>query len=75
MAEVAKAMKRTEGAVRQRAKTVGVGLGHHRRPSDARAASGEATSRFRRSSFHTNKFRVIRNAPRHVVYTTKGIVD
>ncbi len=26
--EVAKAMKRTEGAVRQKAKTIGVGLGH-----------------------------------------------
>jgi hypothetical protein len=28
--EVAKAMKRTEGAVRQKAKTIGVGLGHRR---------------------------------------------
>ena len=28
--EVAKAMKRTEGAVRQKAKTVGIGLGHRR---------------------------------------------
>jgi hypothetical protein len=27
---VAKAMKRTEGAVRQKAKTIGVGLGHRR---------------------------------------------
>ena len=30
VAEVAKAMKRTEGAVRQKAKTIGVGLGHRR---------------------------------------------
>jgi hypothetical protein len=29
-AKVAKAMKRTEGAVRQRANTVGIGLGHRR---------------------------------------------
>ena len=29
-AEVAKAMKRTEAAVRQKAKTIGVGLGHRR---------------------------------------------
>jgi hypothetical protein len=28
--EVAKTMKRTEGAVRQKAKTIGVGLGHRR---------------------------------------------
>ena len=28
--EVAKAMKRTETAVRQKAKTIGVGLGHRR---------------------------------------------
>ena len=28
--EVAKAFKRTEGAVRQKAKTLGVGLGHRR---------------------------------------------
>ena len=28
--EVAKAMKRTEAAVRQKAKTIGVGLGHRR---------------------------------------------
>jgi hypothetical protein len=28
--EVAKAMKRTEAAVRQKAKTVGIGLGHRR---------------------------------------------
>jgi hypothetical protein len=28
--EVAKAMKRTEGAVRQKATTIGVGLGHRR---------------------------------------------
>jgi hypothetical protein len=28
--EVAKAMKRTEGAVRQKAKAVGIGLGHRR---------------------------------------------
>ena len=27
-AEVAKAMKRTEAAVRQKAKTIGIGLGH-----------------------------------------------
>jgi hypothetical protein len=30
VAEVAKAMKRTEGAVRQKAKTIGAGLGHRR---------------------------------------------
>jgi hypothetical protein len=30
VAEVAKAMKRTEAAVRQKAKTIGVGLGHRR---------------------------------------------
>jgi len=29
-AEVAKALKRTEGAVRQKAKAIGVGLGHRR---------------------------------------------
>jgi hypothetical protein len=29
-AEVAKALKRTEAAVRQKAKTIGVGLGHRR---------------------------------------------
>jgi hypothetical protein len=29
-AEVAKALKRTEGAVRQKAKTIGLGLGHRR---------------------------------------------
>ena len=29
-AEVAKTLKRTEGAVRQKAKTIGVGLGHRR---------------------------------------------
>ena len=29
-AEVAKAMKRTEAAVRQNAKTIGIGLGHRR---------------------------------------------
>jgi hypothetical protein len=28
--EVAKAMKRTEAAVRQKAKTIGIGLGHRR---------------------------------------------
>jgi hypothetical protein len=28
--DVAKAMKRTEGAVRQKAKTIGIGLGHRR---------------------------------------------
>ena len=28
--EVAKALKRTEGAVRQKAKTIGLGLGHRR---------------------------------------------
>jgi hypothetical protein len=27
---VAKALKRTEGAVRQKAKTIGIGLGHRR---------------------------------------------
>jgi hypothetical protein len=30
VAEVAKAMKRTEAAVRHKAKTIGVGLGHRR---------------------------------------------
>ena len=30
VAEVAKAMKRTEGAVRQKAKTISIGLGHRR---------------------------------------------
>jgi hypothetical protein len=30
VAEVAKALKRTESAVRQKAKTIGVGLGHRR---------------------------------------------
>lgn len=30
VSEVAKAMKRTEGAVRQKAKTIGISLGHHR---------------------------------------------
>jgi hypothetical protein len=30
VAEVAKAMKRTQGAVRQKAKTIGIGLGHRR---------------------------------------------
>ena len=30
VAEVAKAMKRTEGAVRQKAKTIGIGLGQRR---------------------------------------------
>ena len=30
VAEVAKAMKRTEAAVRQKAKTIGIGLGHRR---------------------------------------------
>jgi len=29
-AEVAKSMKRTEAAVRQKAKTIGIGLGHRR---------------------------------------------
>jgi hypothetical protein len=29
-AEVAKALKRTEGAVRQKAKTIGIGLDHRR---------------------------------------------
>ena len=28
--EVAKAMKRTQGAARQKAKTIGIGLGHRR---------------------------------------------
>jgi hypothetical protein len=28
--KVAKAMKRTEGAVRQKAKSIGIGLGHRR---------------------------------------------
>ena len=30
VAKVAKALKRTEGAVRQKAKTIGIGLGHRR---------------------------------------------
>jgi hypothetical protein len=30
VAKVARALKRTEGAVRQKAKTIGVGLGHRR---------------------------------------------
>ena len=30
VAEVAEAMKRTQGAVRQKAKTIGIGLGHRR---------------------------------------------
>jgi hypothetical protein len=30
VAKVAKAMKRTEGAVRQKAKSIGIGLGHRR---------------------------------------------
>ena len=30
VAEVAKAMKQTEGAVRQKAKTIGIGLGQRR---------------------------------------------
>jgi hypothetical protein len=30
VAKVAKAMKRTEGAVRQKAKTIPIGLGHRR---------------------------------------------
>jgi hypothetical protein len=30
VAKVAKAMKRTEGALRQKAKTIGIGLGHRR---------------------------------------------
>ena len=30
VAKVAKAMKRTEGAVRQKAKMIGIGLGHRR---------------------------------------------
>ena len=30
VAQVAKAMKRTEAAVRQKAKTIGIGLGHRR---------------------------------------------
>ena len=30
MVAVAKAMKRTEAAVRQKAKTIGIGLGHRR---------------------------------------------
>ena len=30
VAKVTKAMKRTEGAVRQKAKTIGIGLGHRR---------------------------------------------
>ena len=30
VATVAKAMKRTEGAVRQKAKSIGIGLGHRR---------------------------------------------
>ena len=30
VAKVAKALKRTEGAVRQKAKAIGIGLGHRR---------------------------------------------
>jgi hypothetical protein len=30
VAKVAKAMKRTEGAVRQKANTIGIGIGHRR---------------------------------------------
>jgi hypothetical protein len=30
VAKLAKAMKRTEGAVRQKAKSIGIGLGHRR---------------------------------------------
>jgi hypothetical protein len=30
VSKIAKAMKRTEGAVRQKAKTIGIGIGHHR---------------------------------------------
>jgi hypothetical protein len=30
VAKIAKAMKRTEGAVRQKAKTIGIGIGHRR---------------------------------------------
>ena len=30
VAEVARAMKRTEGALRQKARTIGIGLGHRR---------------------------------------------
>jgi hypothetical protein len=30
VAKIAKAMKRTEGAVRQKATTIGIGLGHRR---------------------------------------------
>jgi hypothetical protein len=30
VSQVAKALKRTEGAVRQKAKTIGIGLGHLR---------------------------------------------
>jgi len=30
VSKIAKAMKRTEGAVRQKAKTIGIGLGHQR---------------------------------------------
>jgi hypothetical protein len=30
VSKIAKAMKRTEGAVRQKAKTVGIGIGHRR---------------------------------------------
>jgi len=30
VAKVAKALKRTEGAVRQKAKSIGIGLGHRR---------------------------------------------
>ena len=30
VAKVAEALKRTEGAVRQKAKTIGIGLGHRR---------------------------------------------
>ena len=34
VSEVAKAMKRSVGAVRHKAVTVGIGLGHHRRQQD-----------------------------------------
>jgi hypothetical protein len=30
VSKIAKAMKRTEGAVRQKAKTIGIGIGHRR---------------------------------------------
>jgi len=30
VSKIAKAMRRTEGAVRQKAKTIGIGLGHRR---------------------------------------------